>query len=65
MHEWQRTLFSEELDLLREQCNSVQGVVVDIMNVSDDEELQETANDLGDVLDSVKQHVQDVLSRIG
>lgn len=49
--------FESELDALRDQSNIVQHWVVDVMNLSDDEELHDLVNDLGDTLDEVKSQI--------
>jgi len=49
--------FDTELDALRDQSNIVQHWFVDVMNLSDDEELHDLVNDLGDTLDEVKSQI--------
>jgi len=50
--------FDTELDALRDQSNMIQHWVIDVMNASDDEELHDLVNNLGDALDDVKNQIQ-------
>lgn len=50
--------FDTELDALRDQSNMIQHWVIDVMNASEDEELHDLVNDLGDALDDVKNQIQ-------
>lgn len=50
--------FDTELDTLRDQSNMIQHWVIDVMNASDDEELHDLVNNLGDALDDVKNQIQ-------
>jgi len=50
--------FDTELDALRDQSNMIQHWVIDVMNASDDEDLHDLVNNLGDALDDVKNQIQ-------
>jgi len=50
--------FDTELDALRDQSNMIQHWVIDVMNASEDEELHDLVNNLGDALDDVKNQIQ-------
>lgn len=50
--------FDTELDALRDQSNMIQHWVIDVLNASEDEELHDLVNNLGDALDDVKNQIQ-------
>ena len=56
--------FGEDLQGLRDQATAVQHLVVNMMILSEDDEIHEVADSLGDLLDEVKSRVDLLTNRL-